>query len=179
MNATTENTQNVAPVTGRVLEDTVKKQASVTKMTQGKSKVANTARRQPLGADETAKREMEVLDNSRVRSAYTFRKDENSKDRYPITTVFDFSNCSQAEILELATASVRITLQAKLRAMGDGALNPDVYAKVDVKSDILDTTRSQVDPMTSAIRALIRATGMPETEARALVEAQLAKQSKK
>lgn len=174
METTTNNTQP-AVETRRVLEDVSKKGNNVAKMTRSTAKVAQTGKRQPLGADESAKTEMTVISDNIVKADYTFRLDGKSKDRYPITTEFDFSNCSRQELLELATASVRITTQAKLRAMGDGALNPNVYQKVDVKSDILDTTRREVDPIQSAIRALVRATGMTEEKARAMVEKELKK----
>ncbi len=173
MEATTTNSTQPAVETGRVLEDVSKKTQRPSKTTAINTKSGQPSKRQPLGADEPASTSIDVIGDKVVKATYTFRLDGKTKDRYSITTVFDYSNCTDAEILELATASVRITTQAKLRAMGDGALNHGVYEKVDVKSDILDTTKREIDPIQSAIRALVRATGMDEARARVMVEKEL------
>lgn len=152
-------------------EKAAAKQRAMAKMTQPKAQTSRT----PLAADAVAKRSFLLLDDNKVKAEYTFRVDEKSKDRYPIVTVFDFGNCSREDILFLAASSVRITVQGKLRSMGNSALDASTYATVDVKSEVCEAQKSQVDETIRGIRALARATGVSEARAREIIEAELAK----
>jgi hypothetical protein len=162
----------VAPTT--VEQPQVVKQPKVVKHT-GKAKVLNApAKRVPIAEGETRKRLLEVVPNTRtVRATYTFKVDAKSTDEYPVESVFDFSGCTDEEILILASSSVRITIQAKLRAMGDVATNIDTFANVDVKTDVLNSARLPVDETLKTIRQLARVTGITEAAARAIVEREL------
>ena len=135
--------------------------------------------RHPLADGDVAKRSFLLLDDNKVRAEYTFRTDTNSTDRYPIATVFDFGNCSREDILFLASSSVRITIQGKLRSMGNSAFDVTVFAKVDVKRDVVDAQKSQVDETIRGIRALARAAGISEARAREIIETEAAKTQRK
>jgi hypothetical protein len=129
-----------------------------------------------LGEDEKATREMRVIDDRHVDATFTVRASEKSKQRYVIATRFDFSQCTQAEILQLAVAQCRIAAQARFRAMGEPErLEHDTWQKINVKSDIIDTQRLVVDGLTRSIRSLARETGLSEPEVRAMVERDLIK----
>ena len=149
--------------------------ATETKSALKQPKVAKTTadnkKRQPLQEGHTFKRSIVVQsDNKTVHTTYTFKPDEKSKNVYPVETVLDFSNCSQAEILELATQQIRIVLQSRFRSMGDAQrLDPTTYARVDVKSEIVETQRAVVDDDTRAVRALVAATGMSQEDAAKIV----------
>jgi len=114
----------------------------------------------------------------KVNATFTFAASKGATE-YPVESVFDFSSCTQAEILILAASSVRITIQAKLRALGDKALDPTTYAIVDVKSEVVETQRTQVDETVKTIRQLAKATGMTEAAARAHLNDLIAKNVKR
>ena len=128
-----------------------------------------------LSGDEKMPRSMEYLGENRIRVTGTVRFDEKSPDRYMMNSVFDFSNCSEAEILELAAASVRITIQGRIRAMREGAVTSRAFANVDVKSEVVDAQKSSADELTKAVRSLSRALTISESEARKLLEREAAK----
>lgn len=134
------------------------------KMSQSKKPVASVARRQPIGEGNDFTRRFEVLDDNRVKASYTFKLDENSKQKYGVTTILDYSKCSKAEILIDASRSHVITLQRELRAMREGALNADVYMNVDVKVDILDAGRATVDPETRGLHAFMKSAGVTDID---------------
>lgn len=128
-----------------------------------------------LSGDEKMPRSMEYLGENRIRVTGTVRFDEKSPDRYMMNSVFDFSNCSEAEILELASASVRITIQGRIRAMREGAVKDRAFACVDVKTEVVDAQKSTADEVTKAVRSLSRALSISESEARKLLEREAAK----
>lgn len=135
------NNQKAKP--GKVLPDQSKQ-----------PKVAAGNLRNPIAEGVPAKREFKHLDNQKLQSTFSFKLSDKSPDRYQVESVFDFSGCTQEEILELAAATVRIVVQSKLRAMGEGARNPNAYAKVDVKREVVETQRQAVDDYTKAVRQL-------------------------
>jgi hypothetical protein len=116
-------------------------------------KVANL--RMPIPEGESAKRDFKTdADAKKVVSTFSFKLSDKATERYQVVSQFDFSTCSMEEILELAAATVRIVVQSKLRAMGEGARNPNVYTNVNVKAEVVDTQRQAVDDFTKASRAL-------------------------
>lgn len=145
---------------------------------KGKGRVlqAKPAKVQPIAAiadGEPAKRELTIDEGKKTATAtYSFKLSENDTQRYQKTTVFDFSGCTTSELIELAVATVRITTQRNLRALGKGALDPSAFSHINVKRDIVDATqkRESVDDITKAVRALMAATNMSHEAALALVE---------
>ena len=143
--------------------------------TTNKSDAATSNHMTLLSGDEKMPRSMEYLGENRIRVTGTVRFDEKSNDRYRMNSVFDFSNCSEAEILELASASVRITIQGRIRAMREGAVTSRAFGNVDVKSEVVDAQKSSADELTKAVRSLSRALSISESEARKLLEREAAK----
>lgn len=174
------NTANVAEMSQPVVAEQPKVVAQKgTKSPKNATKVEGVAKRQPLGVDEVAKRDKVLLDDNKMQSSYTFKISGDATERYAITTVFDYSNCSRSELLELATASAQIIIQSKLRAMKDGALQPHCFNNVDVKRDIIEAQKTPIDDETRSIRALARAAGVSEEDARTILADLAAKAKRK
>ena len=147
----------------------------------GKVKSTSPAvKRIAIAEGETRKRILEVVPDTKiVRATYTFKIDNKSTDDYPVESMLDFSDCTDEEILILAAKSVRIDVQAKLRALGQSAIDDaTVMSVVNVKTDVLNSVRLPVDETLRTIRQLARGTGMSEAAARAIVESELAKRTK-
>ena len=105
-----------------------------------------------------------------VSCTFTVKRSKDDTVQHVVETVFDYSMCSEEEILQLATAQCRISAQALLRKMPEAQMtNPNTFRKIDVKSIIIDTDRSPIDPDTRAIRSLAAATGMTLEEAEKVV----------
>jgi hypothetical protein len=121
-----------------------------------------------LAEGESVSTTTRVLDENRVETTFGFKLSANAKERYKKTCTFDFSKCTRDELLQLATSNVRITIQGRLRSMGDAALNSGIFANVDVKSEVVDATKQSVDDLTKAARSIARASGGNITEAEAL-----------
>ena len=79
---------------------------------------------------------------------------EKTTPRYMLTSTFDFSGCSDAEILSLALKSVVIEAQRQWRDLantkGSTATTVNPFATVNVKSAIVDATRRTADPVARA-----------------------------
>lgn len=118
-----------------------------------------------------------LLDNNRMETRFTVKENEDATEELAVTVVFDYRNVSREELLDLATASTRISLQSRLRKMSPESRK--AYASktqtIDVKGEIVAAARQQSDPTATAIRALTRATGCSDEEARAIIVRQLAK----
>lgn len=162
----------VEPNRGEATEKPKAKQSRVLQ-----PKVEPKAQLQPIGDDDTATRKTEFVQPKVVDDTFTFRLVEKGP-RYTKTVRFDFTQCTDEEILNLALKSARIDLQSKLRAMKDQALNPDVLKTCNVKLDLLESTRDPVDPMVAAARRLMAALGCTIEEANAIVERERAKRTK-
>jgi hypothetical protein len=55
--------------------------------------------------------------------------------------------------------------------LGDGALDASVYTRVDVKRDLVDGTRSSVDPETRGLQAFAKAADISHDVARKILAA--------
>jgi len=101
--------------------------------------------------------------------AFSVRPEENSPDRYNLEgIVFDFSSCSEAQVVELAADAYRIRYQQAWRKApaAERFLAKKWERTVDVKAEYFDAprTRGEVDPATAAVRALVRG-GMSQADA--------------
>lgn len=141
------------------------------KTTQSKGKAGQVARRMPIGEGETVVRGITVLDDNKVKASFTFKLDDKSSERYSATVMLDYTNVSRAEVLIDASRSHVITLQRKLREMGDGALDASVYQNVDVKRDLIEDTRKSVDPETRDLHAFARAANLSPADAKMFLAA--------
>jgi len=151
-----------------------------TKPSKSTSAVPKSERLQPLAEGQSSSTTTRVLDDNKVETTFGFKMHKDATERYSKTCIFDFSNVSRAELLELATSNVRITIQGRLRKMGDAALNVAALAAVDVKSEVVDAEKGTTDDLTRAARSFARASNgmVSERDARAILEAQLAKKTK-
>lgn len=128
-------------------------------------------KRIPIGDGETATQRVEVLNDTTVRVGYSFKLSDAAKERYGAVTTLDFAGCTQADILELATKSLVIKLQRNLRQMSNGALDATVYQNVNVKRDLVEATRSAIDPETRDLHAFARAANLsPDVAAKLLAK---------
>ncbi len=126
--------------------------------TKGKAKQGGTAaKRLPIGEGDSVTRGIEVLGDRVVKASYTFKLSDADKMRYGVVTTFDYSDCTMAEILEMATRPNVITLQRNLRQMGDNALDATIYQNVNVKRDLIEAQRSTTDGETRDVHAFARA----------------------
>lgn len=102
---------------------------------------------------------------------FSARKSENS-DRYAVTSQLDFSECSQSDILELATKTCIIDLQRQWRVLANApnstATTRNPFEKVNVKKAIVESTRSTGTPVQRATSALAK---LSPTERAAIMKA--------
>lgn len=123
-----------------------------------------------IAADETFSAETTVRDQNTVFTKYAVRRSDKSP-RYEKETVFDFSGCSREDLMVLAMYGCKVKIQSNLRSLSEEEfLKSTNYAKVDVFLEIVNAERRQTDPITNAIRALMKAAGIDEKTARAIVE---------
>lgn len=85
-----------------------------------------------------------TVNGKTVDATWSVRANENGP-RYAVTSKFDFSGCSQAEILELAMRSVVIDVQRQWRILaaskGSTARTVNPFKAVNVKTAIVDAPR--------------------------------------
>lgn len=121
----------------------------------------------------------EFLAGKKVKATFSIRRSQNDP-RYEKTILFDFGGLSDEQLLELALASVKIKVQAMIRQLDPAAmLNPDSLSAVDVLKDVVQAPTRTGDPQAAAIRSVMKATGVDEETARALVSDAQAKTSKR
>lgn len=112
-----------------------------------------------------------LLDDNNMRSVFTVRENEDATEEHICDLTFNYAECNREELLELATASTRITIQSRIRKMSPEARK--VYCSqsrvVNVKTEIVAAARQQRDPLATMIGAFARARGITEAQARPLV----------
>ena len=122
-----------------------------------------------LGKDEAAPTKL-AIEGRKVTAMYTCRKDKDSADRYAVQSIVDFTNCSQDEIIEMASRTIVIDLQRQWRTLAKSnlanATKPGTFATIDVKRDVLEATRRATDPATKVVSALDK---MSDAEREALL----------
>ena len=99
--------------------------------------------------------------------AFSVRAKEGDP-RHVLTCDIDYSKCSQAEIMELAQRAVTIDLQRQWRVLaatkGSTAKTVNPFAKVDVKTAVIDATRKAATPMSRAMSALSKMSAAEKAE---------------
>lgn len=170
-----ETTTNANVETSAKGNQKAKPSPKTAKATNGSAALTHLS---PITEGDKLPRSMEYLGNKKMRVFGSVRFNEKSNERYRLNSVYDFSKCTEAEILELASANVRITIQGRVRTMGESSLKTKPFANVDVKSEVVETQKTAVDDVTKATRSFARLLGIPEADARKMVEAELAKKSK-
>lgn len=111
----------------------------------------------------------EYLGDRKVKATFAIRRNE-SEPRFRKEIELDFSKVSDEQLIQLTMYGVKVRIQSLLRAMpAETMLHPDTLAKVDVLADIIDAPSKASDPLTGAVRSLMK-TGLSETEAMAVLE---------
>lgn len=167
----------------RAMNTKTEKTATSTSKTNAQSKAATKRILQPTAAPtvpvaekQQVQKYMKLVAPKVVESRYTVKENEDATDELAVVTRFDYTNCTEEDILNLATSSVRITIQGRIRKMTAEARK--LYAAtpqtVDVKAEIVAAARQQRDPMDRMVADLARAKGWTEARARPVVERMLA-----
>ncbi|MGE5513715.1 MAG: hypothetical protein ACM31O_21005 [Bacteroidota bacterium] len=117
----------------------------------------------------------EFLGGRKVRATFSIRRSQD-EPRYEKSIVFDFSGLSEEQLLELALYSVKVKAQAMLRALEPAKmLNPDSLSTIDVLKDIVEAPAKSGDPISAAVRSMMKAVGCDEATAREMVAVAQAK----
>lgn len=111
-----------------------------------------------IATDETFSGSTVIQPGGKIVAAkFSVRKSETS-DRYELNCKLDFSACSQTDLLELATRTCVIDLQRQWRVAANvpnsTAMKTNPFAAVNVKTAIVETTRSTGTPMQRAVSAM-------------------------
>lgn len=112
-----------------------------------------------IATDETFSASTTVQPGGKIVNAkFSVRKTENDP-RFELVCKLDFSACSATDILELATKTCVIDLQRQYRIRANTpnhniTVNP--FAAVNVKSAIVDATRSTGTPMQRASSSMLK-----------------------
>lgn len=152
---TTNNNQATSKAKPRVLADKSKEM----------KQAENQGLLQPLGEDDKVERKTTV-DGKVVHSPTTFKFSDKDTKTYYLDTSFDFSACTDEDILLMAMRTVRIRYQDKLRKAGpEKVLTGPQKRAVNVKTDIIDAVRQQGDEDSRLIGLLMKKKGMSREEA--------------
>ena len=100
---------------------------------------------------EKVSRSTITLDGSTIKVVVTTKEDRETDRRVETTWSFDFSNCSDDEVLRLASKECVASAQRSWRAAKD-RLNPEVWDErtFDVKREIVDAVRVRGNPVVAA-----------------------------
>lgn len=120
--------------------------------------------RQPKGADDKPEPTVVLSDKKHVKAPFTIKQNSKATESYIFNTTFDFSGCTEEDILILAMRSARIVFQGQLRQNWQSALHNE-HTMVDVKSQIVDAERQQVDEHSRMIGLLARNLGISREDA--------------
>jgi hypothetical protein len=122
-------------------------------------KMLNAPQKASVDAASAAETAMTVVSKRKVEATYKWRPFENG----PVaskTSVFDFTNCTEEQIMLLAMYGAKVKIQAALRDLANADPNrqipTDTFKTVDVLNDVINTSRKAVDPKARAIAALRR-----------------------
>jgi hypothetical protein len=119
---------------------------------------------------ETFSAQIKYLGEKKVEATFSIRRDAKSQ-RFERKAVFSFAALSEEELVTMAMYSAKVRLQAILRALSpEVMLNPQTLSTIDVKRDLLEADKVSSDPVTAAVRSIMKATGLDEAGAKALLD---------
>ena len=114
-----------------------------------------------------------------IEATFALRRGEG-QPRYEKECVFDFSRVTEEQLYLLAMYGAKVKVQAVLRAMSpEVMLNPKTLQRVDVLADVLEASRQPKDPIEAAVRSMMKALGITEEKARAMLASASAEGEKK
>jgi len=133
------------------------------------STIAQATTLRPITDSETFSAVTKYLGSKKVEATFSIRRDANSQ-RFEKKAVFNFAALSEEELYLMAMYSAKVKLQSIMRALSpEVMLNPQTLANIDVKSDLLEVDRLPQDPVTAAVRSIMKATSLDEAGAQALL----------
>jgi len=85
-------------------------------------------------------------DTQKVR-LFNVSKNDSTGQNYKVDWNFDFSNCSEAEILELAARSAVIAYRKNFRGVAEDEIPTFAEREIDVKADIITSKKVKKSPV--------------------------------
>ena len=132
--------------------------------------MSTTTQLRMIPDSETFSAQTKYLGGKKVEATFSIRRDAKSQ-RFEKRAVFSFAAVTEEELHLMAMYAAKVKLQAILRAMSpDVMANASVLSTIDVKVDLLEAEKAQVDPVTAAVRSIQKATGLDETAAKLLLD---------
>ena len=123
----------------------------------------------PILDSETFSAQTKYLGQKKVEATFSIRRDKDAA-RFEKKAVFNFAALSEEELYLMAMYSAKVKLQSIMRALSpEVMLNPQTLSNIDVKADLLEVDRLPQDPVTAAVRSIMKATGLEEAGAQALL----------
>jgi hypothetical protein len=124
---------------------------------------------------ETFSAVTKYLGQKKVEATFSIRRDAKSQ-RYEKKCMFTFEHVTEEDLYLLAMYACKVRLQALLRNLSpEVMLNPQTLASIDVKRDLLEADRATGDPTTAAVKSIMKATGVTEEAAKAILDQAKAK----
>jgi hypothetical protein len=124
-----------------------------------------------IGEVESFSNSVEFLAGKKVKSTFSFRRSAQDA-RYEKQITFDFSKLNEQQLMELALKAVQIKAQAMLRALDPAVmLDATVLTEIDVLKDVVSAEKKTADPVSQAVKSLMKATGCTEEVARDMMNA--------
>ncbi len=131
-----------------------------------------------IAEDQAFSARNEYLGNRKVKAIFAIRRSER-EPRYRKEIELDFSSVAEEQLIQLAMYACKVKVQALLRSMPpEQMLDADTLANVDVAKDLVEVSKKAGDPISSAVRSLMK-TGLDEATARAMLTDAQAKATKK
>ena len=78
---------------------------------------------------------------------FNVSKNDSTGQNYKVDWNFDFSNCSEAEILELAARSAVIAYRKNFRGVAEDEIHNFALKDIDVKADIITSKKVKKSPV--------------------------------
>jgi hypothetical protein len=119
---------------------------------------------------ETFSAQTKYLGQKKVEAIFSIRRDAKSQ-RFEKKCMFTFEHVTEEELFLLAMYACKVRLQALLRNLSPEVMtNAQTLASIDVKRDLLEADRATSDPVTAAVRSIMKATGVTEEAAKAILD---------
>jgi hypothetical protein len=119
---------------------------------------------------ETFSAVTKYLGQKKVEAVFSIRRDAKAP-RHEKKALFDFGKVSEEELFLMAMYSAKVKLQAILRNLSSEVmLNSTTLAAIDVKADLLEADKAPSDPVTAATKSIMKATGLEEAAAKAVLD---------
>lgn len=123
------------------------------------AKTPATSPAQPAKPEGGESSDMVYLGSKKVRNRFNWRPSSEGP-KYTKESVFDFSGCTEEQVLFLAMYGATVKIQAQLRTAANSSPNlkvdPKLFDEVNVLNDIILST-AKADPTAVAIHALRKA----------------------